>query len=103
MSSPKQQQDTLSSVAEAMAPESWSKVSCPCCVSSEVEPLVLIQLAENVEPSTKQWIMAMISAPHKAGGEKRLQLNPCKTIVKTTSTHLLIPVCFHATGFVQVF
>ncbi|XP_017329518.1 anoctamin-10 [Ictalurus punctatus] len=68
MSSPKQQQDSVSSVAEAMAPESWSKVSCPCCVSSEVEPLVLIHLAENVESSTKQWIMSMISAPHKAGG-----------------------------------
>lgn len=77
MSSPKQQ-DTVSSVTEGTAPESWSKVSCRCCVSSEVEPLVLIQLAENVEPSTKQWIMAMISAPIKAGGEGRLQINPCK-------------------------
>ncbi|KAB5571538.1 hypothetical protein PHYPO_G00226070 [Pangasianodon hypophthalmus] len=68
MSSLKQQQDSVSSMAEAVAPESWSKVSCPCCVSSEVEPLVLIQLAENVESNTKQWIMDMISAPNRAGG-----------------------------------
>ncbi|KAI5105450.1 hypothetical protein C0J45_5122, partial [Silurus meridionalis] len=67
MSSPKQQ-DTISSIAEAMAPQSWSKVSCPCCVSSEVEPLVIIQLADNVESNTKEWIMAMISASHKSGG-----------------------------------
>ncbi|XP_058252824.1 anoctamin-10 [Hemibagrus wyckioides] len=68
MTSPKQPQDSVSSLAEAISPESWSKVSCPCCVSSEVEPLVLIQLAENVEANTKQWIMAMISAPNNAGG-----------------------------------
>ncbi|KAM9470538.1 anoctamin-10 isoform 1-T2 [Clarias gariepinus] len=68
MSSPKQQQDTVSSVAATVSPESWSKVSCPCCVTSEIEPLVLIQLAETVDSSTKQWIMAMISASHKAGG-----------------------------------
>lgn len=61
MYSPKQQQDTI-------APETWSKSSCPCCVSSEVEPLVIIQLAENVESNTKRWIMDMISAPNKAGG-----------------------------------
>ncbi|KAK3565135.1 hypothetical protein QTP86_034392 [Hemibagrus guttatus] len=68
MTSPKQQQDSVSSLAEAISPESWSKVSCPCCVSSEIEPLVLIQVAENVESNTKQWIMAMISAPNNAGG-----------------------------------
>lgn len=101
MSSPKQQQDTVSSGAEAAVTESWSKVTCPCCVSSEVEPLVLIQLAENVDPSTKQWIMATISACHKAGGERRLLLNPCTTV---TSTYCVIPVCGHlpAAGFVPV-
>ncbi|XP_026991433.1 anoctamin-10 [Tachysurus fulvidraco] len=68
MTSPKQQQDSVSSLAEAISPESWSKVGCPCCVSPEVEPLVLIQLAENTESNTKQWIMSMISAPNTAGG-----------------------------------
>lgn len=100
MSSLKQQQDSISSVAETVAPESWSKVICPCCVSSEVEPLVLIQLAENVESNTKQWIMSMISAPNKAGGERRLWINPCKTIrtVKTRSTQLVKLVCGHVRG-----
>ncbi|KAK2838466.1 hypothetical protein Q7C36_013280 [Tachysurus vachellii] len=68
MTSPKQQQDSVSSLAEAISPESWSKVGCPCCVSPEVEPLVLIQLAENTESNTKQWIMSMISAHNTAGG-----------------------------------
>lgn len=81
MTSPKQQQDSVSSLAEAISPESWSKVGCPCCVSPEVEPLVLIQLAENTESNTKQWIMSMISAPNTAGGERRLQIKPCKTSV----------------------
>ncbi|KAI4893379.1 hypothetical protein NFI96_022497 [Prochilodus magdalenae] len=67
MSSPKPQEG-VSGLSEAVGPESWSKVSCPCCISAQVEPLVLIQLADNVQPSTKQWIMAMISAPQKSGG-----------------------------------
>ncbi|XP_072519154.1 anoctamin-10 [Salminus brasiliensis] len=67
MSSPKPQEGTCGPT-DLVGPESWSKVSCPCCISAQVEPLVLIQLAENVQPNTKQWIMAMISAPQVSGG-----------------------------------
>uniref|UniRef100_A0A3B4EGA6 Anoctamin n=1 Tax=Pygocentrus nattereri TaxID=42514 RepID=A0A3B4EGA6_PYGNA len=67
MSSPKPQEG-ICGLAQAVGPESWSKVSCPCCISAQVEPLVLIQLADNVQPNTKQWLMAMISANQKSGG-----------------------------------
>uniref|UniRef100_A0A4W4GBP8 Anoctamin n=1 Tax=Electrophorus electricus TaxID=8005 RepID=A0A4W4GBP8_ELEEL len=72
MASPTQPQEALSDTGLLSRSESWSKVTCPCCVSGQVEPLVLIQLAENVQPGTKQWIMAMISAAHSSGGAQLL-------------------------------
>lgn len=47
----------------------WTKVSCPCCVSEGVEPLVLVKLGEKVRPETKRWIIRLIGAPQKDGGE----------------------------------
>uniref|UniRef100_A0A8C2JKW8 Anoctamin n=1 Tax=Cyprinus carpio TaxID=7962 RepID=A0A8C2JKW8_CYPCA len=72
MTSQKEPQEGLSAPAKVTGPSSWSRVSCPCCISSHIEPLVLIQLAENVQPITKQWIMSVISAPVKAGGAQLL-------------------------------
>ncbi|XP_073687705.1 anoctamin-10 [Garra rufa] len=72
MTSQKEPQEGLSTPAKVTGPSSWSRVSCPCCISSRIEPLVLIQLAENVQPITKQWIMSVISAPVKAGGAQLL-------------------------------
>ncbi|RXN21927.1 anoctamin-10-like protein [Labeo rohita] len=72
MTSQKEPQEGLSIPAKVTGPSSWSRVSCPCCISSHIEPLVLIQLAENVQPITKQWIMSVISAPVKAGGAQLL-------------------------------
>lgn len=46
----------------------WTKVSCPCCVSERVEPLVLVKLGEKVRPETKRWIIRLIGAPQKDGG-----------------------------------
>ncbi|XP_071779847.2 anoctamin-10 [Centroberyx gerrardi] len=46
----------------------WTKVSCPCCVSEQVEPLVLVQLGEQVRPETKKWLVKLIGAPVKDGG-----------------------------------
>lgn len=46
----------------------WTKVSCPCCVSEGVEPLVLVKLGEKVRPETKRWIIRLIGAPQKDGG-----------------------------------
>ncbi|KAM8860423.1 anoctamin-10 isoform 2-T3 [Synchiropus picturatus] len=46
----------------------WTKVSCPCCMSERVEPLVLLKLGEKVRPETKRWIMRLIGTPQKDGG-----------------------------------
>nr|XP_046251369.1 anoctamin-10 [Scatophagus argus]XP_046251370.1 anoctamin-10 [Scatophagus argus]XP_046251371.1 anoctamin-10 [Scatophagus argus]XP_046251372.1 anoctamin-10 [Scatophagus argus] len=46
----------------------WTKVSCPCCVSKQVEPLVLVKLGEKVRPETKRWLIRLIGAPQKDGG-----------------------------------
>ncbi|XP_077593901.1 anoctamin-10 [Stigmatopora nigra] len=46
----------------------WTKVTCPCCVSDQIEPLVLIKLGENVRPETKRWLIRLIGAPQKDGG-----------------------------------
>uniref|UniRef100_A0A667YBR8 Anoctamin n=1 Tax=Myripristis murdjan TaxID=586833 RepID=A0A667YBR8_9TELE len=46
----------------------WTKVSCPCCVSERVEPLVLVQLGDQVRPETKKWLIRLIGAPVKDGG-----------------------------------
>lgn len=47
----------------------WTKVSCPCCVSEWVEPLVLVKLGEKVCPETKRWLIRLIGTPQKDGGE----------------------------------
>ncbi|XP_044050565.1 anoctamin-10-like isoform X2 [Siniperca chuatsi] len=46
----------------------WTKVSCPCCVSERVEPLVLVKLGQKVRPETKRWLIRLIGAPQKDGG-----------------------------------
>ncbi|XP_035521402.1 anoctamin-10 [Morone saxatilis] len=46
----------------------WTKVSCPCCVSERVEPLVLVKLGKKVRPETKRWLIKVIGAPQKDGG-----------------------------------
>ncbi|XP_068168693.1 anoctamin-10 [Antennarius striatus] len=46
----------------------WTKVSCPCCVSKRVEPLVLVRLGEKVRPETKRWLIRLIGSPQTDGG-----------------------------------
>ncbi|KAM4554443.1 anoctamin-10 [Fundulus diaphanus] len=53
--------------APSFAP-GWSKVSCPCCASERVEPLVLVKLGQKVNPETKRWLIKLIRAPQKEGG-----------------------------------
>ena len=48
----------------------WTKVSCPCCESDQVEPLVLVQLGASVQERTKKWLIKLIEASAKEGGEK---------------------------------
>ncbi|KAI1890080.1 hypothetical protein AGOR_G00169530 [Albula goreensis] len=56
----------------ALKMDSWTQVSCPCCRSDQVEPLVLIQLAPDVLPATKKWIISRIEAPEMEGGAQLL-------------------------------
>nr|XP_057931681.1 anoctamin-10 [Doryrhamphus excisus]XP_057931682.1 anoctamin-10 [Doryrhamphus excisus] len=46
----------------------WTKVSCPCCVSEVVEPLVLVKLGEKVRPETKRWLIRLIGTAQRDGG-----------------------------------
>uniref|UniRef100_H3CQS8 Anoctamin n=1 Tax=Tetraodon nigroviridis TaxID=99883 RepID=H3CQS8_TETNG len=48
--------------------QGWTKVSCPCCVSEDIEPLVLVKLGQKVGPETKRWLIRLIGAPQKDGG-----------------------------------
>lgn len=47
----------------------WTKVTCPCCVSEHVEPLVLVKLGLKVRPETKRWLIKLIGLPQKDGGK----------------------------------
>lgn len=58
----------LSAAAASSVGPGWTKVSCPCCVSDRVDPLVLVKLGEKVRPETKRWIIKLIGAPQKDGG-----------------------------------
>ena len=59
----------LTKLSAASIGPGWTKVSCPCCVSERVEPLVLVKLGEKVRPETKRWLIRLIAAPQKDGGE----------------------------------
>ncbi|CAF97506.1 unnamed protein product [Tetraodon nigroviridis] len=59
----------LTKVSGASSRQGWTKVSCPCCVSEDIEPLVLVKLGQKVGPETKRWLIRLIGAPQKDGGE----------------------------------
>ncbi|XP_029378967.1 anoctamin-10 [Echeneis naucrates] len=63
-----QEDEALTGKALSAAGPGWTKVSCPCCVSERVEPLVLVKLGEKVRPETKRWIIRLIGATQKDGG-----------------------------------
>ncbi|KAK7891976.1 hypothetical protein WMY93_023939 [Mugilogobius chulae] len=46
----------------------WTKVSCSCCMSHRVDPLVLVKLGPKVRPETKRWLLKLIGTPQKDGG-----------------------------------
>ena len=48
----------------------WTRASCPCCVSGPVEPLVLLQLRAGLQKQTKDWVITLIAAAVKQGGEE---------------------------------
>ncbi|XP_071315385.1 anoctamin-10 [Trachinotus anak] len=62
------EQKVLGKLSTTTVGPGWTKVSCPCCVSERVEPLVLVKLGEKVRPETKRWLIRLIGAPQKDGG-----------------------------------
>ncbi|XP_033489932.2 anoctamin-10 [Epinephelus lanceolatus] len=62
----------LSKLSALTTGPGWTKVSCPCCFSERVEPLVLVKLGEKVRPETKRWLIRVIGAPQKDGGAELL-------------------------------
>ncbi|XP_017290161.1 anoctamin-10 [Kryptolebias marmoratus] len=64
----KAQSKLSAAAASAASGPGWTKVSCPCCASERVEPLVLVKLGPKVGPETKRWLMKLIGAPQKDGG-----------------------------------
>ncbi|XP_034033119.1 anoctamin-10 [Thalassophryne amazonica] len=65
---PDQDPKLLSKLNVGSIGQGWTKVNCPCCVSKQVEPLVLVKLGEWVRPETKRWLMRLIGASQKDGG-----------------------------------
>ncbi|XP_041651379.1 anoctamin-10 isoform X2 [Cheilinus undulatus] len=61
-------QTVMSEPSASSVGSGWTKVSCPCCVTEKVEPLVLVKLGERVRPETKRWLIRLIGAPQKDGG-----------------------------------
>uniref|UniRef100_A0A3P8W252 Anoctamin n=1 Tax=Cynoglossus semilaevis TaxID=244447 RepID=A0A3P8W252_CYNSE len=57
--------NTLSAIASGPG---WTKVSCSCCMSERVEPLILVKLSEKVRPETKRWLIKLIGTSQKEGG-----------------------------------
>ncbi|KAL4623498.1 anoctamin-10-like [Arapaima gigas] len=55
-------------LAEVLKGGSWTQPTCLCCSSNNVEPLVLVQLADRIDPVTKKWIISRLEAPMKEGG-----------------------------------
>lgn len=77
-------QSKLSAATSSSGP-GWTKVSCPCCYSDRVEPLVLVKLGKKVGPETKRWLIKLIGAPHKDGGEDSgFQLRRCPSLHRRT-------------------
>lgn len=58
----------LSRLSAIVSGPGWSKVSCPCCVSERVEPLVMVTLGAEVAPETKRWLLRLIGTSQKDGG-----------------------------------
>lgn len=64
-----QEKGVLPTAGGASPRQGWTKVSCACCMSEQIEPLVLVKLGPNVGPETKRWLIRLIGAPQIDGGE----------------------------------
>ncbi|XP_041077616.1 anoctamin-10-like isoform X2 [Polyodon spathula] len=55
-----------------IASGSWTKVTCKCCFTDKVRPLLVIELNKEVRLETKQWIISKIEAPANKQGAQLL-------------------------------
>lgn len=72
---PKDKTPVFARLSSASGGPGWTKVSCPCCVTEQVEPLVLVKLGEKVCPDTKRWLIKLIVTPQKEGGKVFLKMS----------------------------
>lgn len=82
-------EDKMETVSKPSAPTAgpgWTKVSCPCCVSQNVEPMVFVKLGEQVRPETKRWLIRLIGASQKDGGMFKHSMMILE-IVKVSQSH----------------
>ncbi|XP_041123974.1 anoctamin-10 isoform X2 [Polyodon spathula] len=55
-----------------IATGSWTKVTCKCCFTDTVRPLLVIELNKDVQLETKQWIISKVEAPANKQGAQLL-------------------------------
>ncbi|XP_067906029.1 anoctamin-10 [Heterodontus francisci] len=73
---------------------SWTRATCKCCTSSAVQPLVALELIENINMETKQWLMSRIQAEKTVGGAE-LMVHPGEDddgnmLLVSASQHVLL-------------
>ncbi|XP_051884146.1 anoctamin-10 isoform X2 [Pristis pectinata] len=73
---------------------SWTRPSCKCCTSRPVQPLVALELSEDINMETKRWLMFRIQAEKTAGGAE-LMVHPGEDddgnmLLVSASRHVLL-------------
>ncbi|XP_072374530.1 anoctamin-10 isoform X1 [Scyliorhinus torazame] len=73
---------------------SWTRPTCKCCISRAVEPLVALELIENINIETKQWLMDRIQTEKIVGGAE-LMVHPGEDdegnmLLVSASQHVLL-------------
>ncbi|XP_078400244.1 anoctamin-10 isoform X1 [Cetorhinus maximus] len=79
---------------EPAAMGSWTRPTCKCCISSAVQPLVTLELTENINMETKQWLMARIQEEKIVAGTE-LMVHPGEDddgnmLLVSASQHVLL-------------
>ncbi|XP_059848638.1 anoctamin-10 isoform X1 [Hypanus sabinus] len=73
---------------------SWTRPTCKCCLSRTVQPLVALEMNEDVNMETKRWLMTRIQAEKAAGGAE-LMVHPGEDddghmLIVSASRHVLL-------------
>ncbi|XP_072403619.1 anoctamin-10 isoform X4 [Chiloscyllium punctatum] len=73
---------------------SWTRPTCKCCISKAVQPLVALELIEDINMETKRWLMTRIQAEKIVGGAE-LMVHPGEDddgnmLLVSASQHVLL-------------